>query len=165
MTKGRAWVAVGLFAASVLAGCDGIESGRQPLTAVVTQKPVADAGVEEVAPGEGITVAPGAPAPEAAGMCQQYCEALRETNVYYCLSHGRGDAASCAAQVASALAQCVPLRCPSLDENLCLEQCTSLSNVYTPVCASVTPAPGTDCPATPRDHDDACRAGCAAASP
>lgn len=149
----------------LLSGCDGIQSGRQPLTAGVTEKRAADAGGDEVAPGEGITVAPGGPAPEESGQCQQYCEALRETNVYYCLLHGRGDAASCAAQVPSALAQCVPLRCPSLDQNLCLEQCTSLSNVYTPVCASVTPAPGTTCPATPSDHDDACRAGCAAASP
>ena len=106
-----------------------------------------------------------APASEASGPCQQYCEALRETNVYYCLLHGQGDAASCAAQVPRLLEQCVPLRCPSVDEDLCLRQCSSLSNVYTPYCAGATPPHGTTCRATPNDHDDACRAGCAAASP
>jgi hypothetical protein len=170
MTKRQTWAVTGLMAAC-LAGCDDIETRREPLTTLVEQRPTpdasADGGPAVAAQSKVDAMAPGAPTPDAPGVCHQYCEALRETNIYYCLVHGQGDAAGCAAQVPQLLGQCEQLRCvPGLvDAPLCLEQCASLAALYAPYCASATPAPETPCPATSQAHDDACRAGCAARAP
>src|SRR5262249_23575322 len=94
-----------------------------------------------------------------AAMCRHYCEALHDTNVYACVNGG-GDPTGCE-QSAPAADWCYQLRCEPMlvQASLCFTQCTSLRSVYDPVCsASVTPA-GL-CPASPSDHDLACRAGC-----
>ena len=100
-------------------------------------------------------------------MCHHYCETLEQTNVYFCVSHGRGDLGACAAQVGDLSSQCETLRCaPKLvDPPLCLTQCGSLAALYGPYCDNAAPTPGTACPATPQAHDDACRAGCTVDAP
>jgi hypothetical protein len=123
--------------------------------------------VAVTSPTEGVTVAPGAstPAPGSyEAMCHHYCETLEQTNVYFCVSHGRGDLTGCAAQIGDLASQCEALRCaPKLvDPALCLTQCGGLAALYGPLCADAAGTP--ECPATPQAHDDACRAGCAVAA-
>ncbi len=98
-------------------------------------------------------------------MCRHYCDALRETAVYFCLASGR-DVATCAPSASAEL--CFDDRCATrlLPPPLCLTQCDALDRDYRAACGDGGTVAGdaTFCALTPEAHDAACRAGCWRAS-
>jgi hypothetical protein len=91
-------------------------------------------------------------------MCRNYCNALAETDIYYCASVGR----DCRDQVLGWGDLCYQERCVSMrvTQPLCYQQCATAASLYDTVCAAGnTPAPL--CPEPAGDHDRACVDGCA----
>jgi hypothetical protein len=98
-------------------------------------------------------------------MCRNYCQALYETNLYFCVSKG-GDGLGCLSELDQAgisAETCFQLRCvPKLvPQSLCLQQCDTAAGLYDSVCAGGNTPAAPLCPTPPADHDSACHAGCA----
>jgi len=98
------------------------------------------------------------PVPTYETMCRNYCNALAETNIYYCASVGR----DCRDEVLSWGDLCYQERCATMQvtQDLCYQQCASAASLYDTVCATGT-APAPLCPEPAADHDQACVDGCA----
>jgi hypothetical protein len=178
------WALLGLLGAAP--ACDGLNGDQRGALAVTVVERQPDAGASTPVDdypdgGAGSSTVVGdhdtgtststvvdnhdAGAPAGCGdyetMCRNYCEALRETGFYSCLSTGM-DAAPCTTE-GSFYQQCYDLRCaPHLvKKSLCLQQCDALAADYVPYCASATADPA-QCTTPPDVHDSACRAGCGA---
>jgi hypothetical protein len=91
-------------------------------------------------------------------MCRNYCNALTETNIYYCASVGR----DCRDEVLGWGDRCYQDRCASMQvtQSLCYQQCASAASLYNTVCAAGN-APAPLCPEPAAEHDRACVDGCA----
>ena len=91
-------------------------------------------------------------------MCRNYCNALAETNIYYCASVGR----DCRDEVLGWGDLCYQERCASMQvtQSLCYQQCASVASLYDMVCAAGNAAAPL-CPEPAADHDRACVDGCA----
>jgi hypothetical protein len=91
-------------------------------------------------------------------MCRNYCNALAETNIYYCASVGR----DCRDEVLGWGDLCYQERCATMrvTQSLCYQQCASAASLYDMVCAAGN-APAPLCPEPAVDHDRACVDGCA----
>jgi hypothetical protein len=91
-------------------------------------------------------------------MCRNYCNALAETNIYYCASVGR----DCRDEVLGWGDLCYQDRCATMQvtQSLCYQQCATAASLYDTVCSAGT-APAPLCPVPAADHDRACVDGCA----
>jgi hypothetical protein len=162
--------ALSLAAAVLLVSCDMPVAEQWGPLSVVVNEANADAGTDQ---GEEASAVPAPPvAPTVAGdgdsdyatMCRHYCDALHDTDLYYCL--GTGDTpASCATKFDGASDLCVQLRCgppQRVQASLCLTQCDALAGTYGVVCATGGGHAGDPalCPLSVAEHDRACRAGC-----
>jgi hypothetical protein len=91
-------------------------------------------------------------------MCRNYCNALAETNIYYCASVGR----DCRDQVLGWGDLCYRERCAPMlvTQSLCYQQCGTAAAHYATVCSAGN-APAPLCPEPAADHERACIEGCA----
>jgi len=91
-------------------------------------------------------------------MCRNYCNALAETNIYYCASVGR----DCLDEVLGWGDVCYQERCVTMQvtQSLCYQQCASVASFYDTVCSAGN-APAPLCPEPAAAHDRACVDGCA----
>ena len=91
-------------------------------------------------------------------MCRNYCNALQETDIYYCASVGR----DCRDEVLGWGDLCYQERCATMQvtQSLCFQQCATAASLYDTVCSAGN-APAPLCPEPAADHDRACVDGCA----
>jgi hypothetical protein len=121
----------------------------------------ADGGMD----GGGVTPEGGpstdAGAPDAAGddayarMCRNYCQALADTDFYYCLQAGFHEATYCDRALSTDLCfneRCTPMR---VQPPLCFTQCDNAYAQYAPYCARTGA-----CPWDPEARHAQCKDAC-----